>query len=356
MSRGIFRLKQVYEEQLSGQWSTRGDVWNTPSPFFSPSPVGTDFGYNAGGCFTPGFDTISTVDRTDYSNDTATAAVKGPLTASTSYAASTGNQSFGYVGAGSIPATSKVDRIDYSNDTATAASKGPLSIAKRSHAATGTSSFGYFAGGNQDNTGPFFSTIDRIDYSNDTAATSPKGPLSSVRDSHAGTGNQSFGYFTAGDVEQPTVSSTDRLDYSNDTTTASPKGPLSGTTSNHAATGNADFGYHCFSSWPGGTTTVDRIDYSNDTATATPKGPLSVGRFGMGATGDQSFGYFVGGKKGPDPGSSTIDRIDYSNDTATAVAKGPLSIARRFTSSLSSRANALPTTGSHITTSINSKR
>ena len=34
-----------------------------------------------------------------------------------------------------------------------------------------------------DNTGPFFSTIDRIDYSNDTAATSPKGPLSSVRDS-----------------------------------------------------------------------------------------------------------------------------------------------------------------------------
>ena len=128
-----------------------------------------------------------------------------------------------------------------------------------------------------------------------------------------------------------TVSSVDRLDYSNDTTTASPKGPLSGTTSNHAATGNADFGYHCF--WmPGGTTTVDRIDYSNDTATATPKGPLSVGRFGMGATGDQSFGYFGGGKKGTDPGSSTIDRIDYSNDTATAVAKGPLSIARRFTS------------------------
>ena len=33
MSRGIFRLKQVYEEQLSGQWSTRGDVWLTPGPF-----------------------------------------------------------------------------------------------------------------------------------------------------------------------------------------------------------------------------------------------------------------------------------------------------------------------------------
>ena len=54
MPRGIFRLKQVYEEQLSGNWSTKGDVWNTPSPFGKASP----FGYFAGGT-TNG----STVDR-----------------------------------------------------------------------------------------------------------------------------------------------------------------------------------------------------------------------------------------------------------------------------------------------------
>jgi hypothetical protein len=38
--------------------------------------------------------------------------------------------------------------------------------------ATGNTSFGYFAGG-----WPAISTIDRINYSNDTATASTKGPL-----------------------------------------------------------------------------------------------------------------------------------------------------------------------------------
>jgi hypothetical protein len=42
---------------------------------------------------------------------------------------------------------STVDRIDYSNDTATASPKGPLSVARNRLAATGNSSFGYFGGG-----------------------------------------------------------------------------------------------------------------------------------------------------------------------------------------------------------------
>ena len=40
------------------------------------------------------------------------------------------------------------------------------------------------------------------------------------------------------------VSTVDRVDYSNDTATAAPKGPLSSTRSSTAATGNADYGYH----------------------------------------------------------------------------------------------------------------
>ena len=69
---------------------------------------------------------------------------------------------------------STVDRIDYSNDTATASPKGPLSSARYNLAATGNISFGYFGGG-------IVSTVDRIDYSNDTATASPKGPLSLAR-------------------------------------------------------------------------------------------------------------------------------------------------------------------------------
>ena len=73
--------------------------------------------------------------------------------------AATGNSSFGYFGGGA--GVSTVDRIDYSNDTETASPKGPLSIIKYLSAATGNASFGYFGGGGP---GPL-STVDRIDYS-----------------------------------------------------------------------------------------------------------------------------------------------------------------------------------------------
>jgi hypothetical protein len=80
------------------------------------------------------FPPISTVDRIDYANDTATAAVKGPLSLARYYLAATGNSNFGYFGGGVTVST--VDRIDYANDTATAAVKGPLSLARYGLAAT----------------------------------------------------------------------------------------------------------------------------------------------------------------------------------------------------------------------------
>ena len=55
-------------------------------------------------------------------------------------------------------------------------------------AATGNSSFGYFGGGfNPAISGSRRSTVDRIDYANDTATASPKGPLSAVKNSLAAT-------------------------------------------------------------------------------------------------------------------------------------------------------------------------
>ena len=325
MPRGIFRLKQVYEEQLSGNWSTKGDVWLTPSPFLSSGPA--PFGYFGGG---PG--PISTVDRIDYSNDTAAAATKGPLSQARQNLAATGSASFGYFGGGGAPGTiSTVDRIDYSNDTATAPAKGTLSVARSYLAATGNASFGYFGGGRL---GPK-STVDRIDYSNDTGTTPSKGPLSSARQGLSATGNSDFGYFGGGNGPKSTV---DRIDYSNDTATASSKGPLSLARYNLSATGNSSFGYFG-GGRPGPVSTVDRVDYSNDTATASAKGPLSAAKRYLAATGNANFGYFGGGN-GP---ISTVDRIDYSNDTATAVAKGPLSSGRDRLGASSSQANAITT-------------
>ena len=92
--------------------------------------------------------------------------------------AGTGNDSYGYfIGGvwGGGTKRSVIDRIDYSNDTATAAVKGPLSVAKRITGAAGNQSYGYAAGGATGNGGPDTTSVDRIDYVNDTPTTSPKG-------------------------------------------------------------------------------------------------------------------------------------------------------------------------------------
>ena len=99
-------------------------------------------------------------------------------------------------------------------------------------------------------------------------------------------------------------STVDRINYSNDTATASPKGPLSLARGRLAGTGNQSFGYFGGGWSPSDVTTVDRVDYSNDTVDASPKGPLSQGAF-LAATGNASFGYFAGGES---PNRSTIDR------------------------------------------------
>ena len=334
MPRGIFRLKQVYEEQLSGEWSTKGDVWLSPSPFTAAHP----FGYFGGGLPVP--DGAATVDRIDYSNDTVIASRRGSLSVGRGSIGATGNSNFGYF-AGGIPAPgaySTVDRIDYSNDTATATAKGPLSSARYSMAATGNSNFGYFAGGNTPG-GSGFTTVERIDYGNDTAEASPKGPLSSARFDFTATGNTSFGYFGGGrgGYPGPLYSIVDRIDYSNDTATASPKGPLSVARHGLGATGNADFGYFGAGKSPT-VSTVDRIDYSSDTGTTPSKGPLSAAGYNVGATGNSSFGYFASGFSR----TTIVDRIDYSNDTATASERGNISYRPRCGAS-SSQANAITT-------------
>ena len=68
------------------------------------------------------------------------------------------------------------------------------------------------------------------------------------------------------------------MDYSSDTTAVAPKGPLAGGRSEHAtASGNISYGY-----WAGGEpgstsdTHIDRIDYSNDTATALQRGLVTI--------------------------------------------------------------------------------
>ena len=187
-----------------------------------------------------------TVDRIDFSNDSATASPRGPLTLARGFLAATGNSNYGYFGGGYIqPGTtptnvySRVDRIDFSNDSATV-SRGSLIVPRYSLAATGNSNYGYFGGGEQSIAPLIIATIDRIDFSNDLATALFKSPLSSARYGLAATGNSNYGWFGGGTTPGPTlVATVDRIDFSNDSATASIRKSLSDTKSqNLAATSN----------------------------------------------------------------------------------------------------------------------
>jgi len=306
---GYFTLNEARGSRLTGDWLNKESVAN--------------YGWFGGG-LTP--TTISAVDRIDFSNDSTTASPRGPLSAARGYLAATGNSNYGwFAGGGTIPTPatfSTVDRIDYSNDSATAVARGLLSLARRSLAATGNSNYGWFGGGYFTPPITTVSTVDRIDFSNDSPTASVRGPLSLSRRFLAATGNSNYGWFGGGTT--PTgVSTVDRIDFSNDSSTASVRGPLSSVRYRSAATGNSNYGW-----FGGGTTptpatvsTVDRIDFSNDSATASPRGALSLATFRLAATGNSNYGWFGGGQAA----SAAVERIDFSNDAVTASVRGSLS-------------------------------
>jgi hypothetical protein len=273
---------------------------------------------------------VSRVDRIDFSNDTGTANIRGPLSSVRYNSAATGNSNYSWFGGGSPGpgAISRVDRIDFSNDSSTASPRGPLSLARTSSAATGNSNYGWFGGAGSP-ISETFSTVDRIDFSNDSATASVRGSLSLARTNLAATGNSNYGWFGGGN-SPTTISTVDRIDFSNDTGTANIRGSLSSERSLVAATGNSNYG------WFGGgyapvaqVSRVDRIDFSNDSATASVRGPLSLARRDLAATGNSNYGWFGGGSNPATPAYySLVDRIDFANDSSTASPRGPLSLGR----------------------------
>ena len=292
---------------------------------------------------------VTNVDRIDYSNDTVSASVRGVLTTArgghgatsgiaaypqtpTSYNPSTGQAGivgggvggFGWFGAGG--ALSSVDRIDFSNDSpATSSPRGPLSSAKQDLAGVGNANYGWVAGGQA----AAVSIIDRIDYANDSpTAASRRGTLSGVRYKLAAAGNSNYGWWAGGGNGGGAVSIIDRVDYANDSPSAtSPRGPLVAAKYSLAAAGNSNYGWFA-GGGPVAVSTIDRVDYANDTVTTSRRGLMAGGRYGIAAAGNSNYGWFAGGAPAP---FSTVERIDYSNDSPTAPSpRGPLSAARYY--------------------------
>ena len=287
-----------------------------------------NYGWFGGGIITilPGTLTpVSAVDRIDFSNDSVTAPLRGPLSSARGYTSSTGNSNYGWYGGGS-GFVSTVDRIDFSNDSVTASVRGSLSGGRAVGAATGNSNYGWFGGGNPAATN---SRVDRINFSNDSSTASVRGPLSAGRYALGAVGNYNYGWFGGGRIPSPLAATAivDRINFSNDSVSASPRGQLSQARYYIMAAGNSNYGWFAggFTSVQVGT--VDRMDFSNDLSTATPRAPLSITRHAGGATGNSNYSWFAG--SGP-AGDSRVDRINFSNDSATPSPRGPITTSKGY--------------------------
>ena len=92
-TRGVFRLLEVIESKLEGEWISLNDVWISPSG--SPTP---NTGYFGGGY--DGTNPRSTMDKVTYASDTTAAVPGAPLSAARRYLAATGSSTAGYFGGG----------------------------------------------------------------------------------------------------------------------------------------------------------------------------------------------------------------------------------------------------------------
>ena len=94
---------------------------------------------------------------------------------------------FGYFGGGSTPSapgsTSTIDRLDFSNETVSLPGND-LTQKRTMLAAVSNSNYGYFGGGQIPST---TSTIDRLDFSNETVSAPGTYQLTEARDGLAGT-------------------------------------------------------------------------------------------------------------------------------------------------------------------------
>ena len=321
-------------------------ILNPPTAKLPPSGSQTfatvstpEYGYFGGG-----FDssTLSIIDRLDFSSETLST-LPAVLPAGRSQFTAVSSSDYGYFGGGT-PGSSPVctiDRLDFSNET-TSNPPASLSENRRLHASVSNSSYGYFGGGFAPTNPPptYVSTIDRIDFSNETV-TVPGNHLLQKKMRLAGVHSSNYGYFALGVSSTPTIlyhSNIDRLDFFNETL-ASPGNPLplgrynseglssgkSGKNVKHLpkTTGtdvdgkpiSSTYGY--FGGGDGLNCTIDRLDFSNET-TIESAANLTQAKEDLAAVSSSSYGYFGAGETAGIR-ICTIDRLDFSNETTSRV-------------------------------------
>jgi len=311
----------------------------TPTPSGTIFQEGPNIGYIMGGLDAPGDNRISSTDKLNFSTDTTTLSPSANSTFSgVSESGATHSTSAGYRGGGRVNGgtpSSRVEKLTFSSESiALVPTAGNLSSSRYNVAGTSSPAAGYFGGGDEPSSA---SRMDKLTFSDDTTTLTPGANLTSAKGSIGAAGNTTHGYFGGGrnPSNSSGVTTMDKLNYTNDTTAAVPGAALTGARYLLSAIGNDTQGYFGGGNpGPNGQIT-DKLTYATDTTAATPSALVGSGeRLQYATTGNIENGYFCGGSY---PTQSTTAKLVYSTDTATATPSAFLTVAKRTVTGTSSR-------------------
>jgi hypothetical protein len=242
---------------------------------------------------------------------------------------------------------------------------GSNAIRYKSIPVQGDYNYGWFTGGQSGTT--IISSVERIDFNNDTVNTNIRASFLSPIVFASSGGTNDNGYIFGGSQfssDSPTPSSFNsqvvRFTYANDESSPLSRVGISPATQRWRSTTSSK-NYAYTSGGFDSTTSInqpakintDRLDFSNDSASLTTKGPLSIGRLKMTSASDNNYGWYIGGAPtsffySNSPTNlpytvnalSIIDRLNFNSDTTTAIVRGPLNIGSAFLSSSKNSINA----------------
>jgi hypothetical protein len=296
----------------------------------APKTVNTDsYGYFAGGFFSPPYSYVSTITRLDFGTGSTTNLANNlPQNNNGLYSMSggtsfyRGSKTFGYFAGGSDPVPSQIstiNRLDFSNETLSDPGKNLLVNCANS-ATVASNNYGYICGGNRPSL--FTSVVQRLDFVNETVNITGKN-LPMQTGNVAGTSSSSYGYMIGGYTGTspgPGVFFTTlirRIDFSTENVSLPGKN-LPGVRYSVATVANTSYSYICGGDIPTGrTSNVFRLDFSNETISSPGKN-LPLAATGQGAVSTNLYGYIAGGFSPP---MSTITRLDFSTENLSLPGK-----------------------------------
>jgi hypothetical protein len=358
--RGIWRIRDVYEELLDNNWITSAGSY----PANIPKQI-IPYGYIVGANVDP----LHSMSYIDFENDTTTASPRSTGWSENVHGVSAisgkgkGYFLFGnkehfaeYLNPQFITTQTDISRniytFDFYSETlslSTTAASDTQSRAFSGH--TSDSTYGYICGGqsNNFNIDPFLnplylhtSSVDRISLSNGTFNSDVGGNFPVSVMGSCAVGNANYGWFAGGIAEFPSpaggynaVSYVSRLDYSN-LTNFPIRTSLSSSKVGMSPSGTSDYGYFWGGSYenpvtpsnddvlnPITSSALERIQFTNDTASTVTR--AGAGKYASAGTGNLTYGYQAGGGDHTSTaGTSVVNRFSYSSDTSGTVTRGPL--------------------------------